>query len=43
MKLAGQTDIDDLHPGLLNTGGVDHMVLGGDTHPYIKWKPKSML
>jgi len=43
MKLCGVTDIDHLHPGMLNTGEVDHMVLGGNEHPYIKWKPRAML
>ncbi|KAL5314194.1 hypothetical protein ACEPPN_018619 [Leptodophora sp. 'Broadleaf-Isolate-01'] len=43
LKLCGVTDIDQLHPGMLNTGAVDHMVLDDGQHPYITWKPKSML
>ncbi|KAH8682899.1 FMN-dependent dehydrogenase-domain-containing protein [Tricladium varicosporioides] len=43
LKLCGVTDIDQLHPGMLNTGNIDAMVLGNEHHPYIQWKPKCLL
>jgi L-lactate dehydrogenase (cytochrome) len=43
MRLCGITDIDQLHPGLINTRDVDHMVTDTDQHPYVKWKPKSKI
>ncbi|KUJ16003.1 uncharacterized protein LY89DRAFT_708040 [Mollisia scopiformis] len=43
MKLCGITSIDEAHPGLLNTRDIDHLVSNGDTHPHIKWKPRSRL
>ncbi|KAK3325675.1 FMN-dependent dehydrogenase [Apodospora peruviana] len=41
MKMCGITSLDQVHPGLLNTGAVDHLIPrvaseeGG--HPYAKW------
>ncbi|KFY28208.1 hypothetical protein V493_03055 [Pseudogymnoascus sp. VKM F-4281 (FW-2241)] len=40
MKLCGITDLSQVHPGLLNTLAVDHLVPGGEGHPYAKWRPK---
>ncbi|EOA88611.1 uncharacterized protein SETTUDRAFT_107174 [Exserohilum turcica Et28A] len=44
MRLCGLTDINQAHPGLVNTRDIDHLVASGlDEHPYIRWKPKAML
>ncbi|KAK3940763.1 FMN-dependent dehydrogenase-domain-containing protein [Diplogelasinospora grovesii] len=45
MKMCGVTRIDQLHPGLLNTRAVDHLiperVEDDDGHPYAKWRRSS--
>ncbi|KAL2127156.1 hypothetical protein VTI74DRAFT_11245 [Chaetomium olivicolor] len=40
MKMCGVTRLDELHPGLLNTRAVDHLVPDsvGEEHPYAKWR-----
>lgn len=43
MRLCGITDIDEAHPGLVNTQGVDHLVARESEHPYIRWKPKAKI
>ncbi|KAI1377243.1 FMN-dependent dehydrogenase-domain-containing protein [Hypoxylon crocopeplum] len=40
MQMCGITSLDQVHPGLLNTGAVDHLIPGSDEHPYAKWRPK---
>ena len=43
MRLCGITDIDEAHPGLVNTQCVDHLVSAAVEHPYIQWKPKARI
>ncbi|KAI0120137.1 mitochondrial cytochrome-like protein b2 [Nemania sp. FL0031] len=43
MQQCGVTSLDQVHPGLLHTGAVDHLVPGSEEHPYAKWRPKSRL
>ncbi|CRG86286.1 L-lactate dehydrogenase (cytochrome) [Talaromyces islandicus] len=44
MKLSGVTDIDQAHPGMVNTSKIEHLIrTGGERHPWIKWKPKARL
>ncbi|KFY26520.1 hypothetical protein V491_01273 [Pseudogymnoascus sp. VKM F-3775] len=43
MKLCGITDLSQVHPGLVNTLAVDHLVPGGEEHPYAKWRPKARI
>ncbi|KAI1473586.1 FMN-dependent dehydrogenase-domain-containing protein [Daldinia eschscholtzii] len=40
MQMCGTTSLDQVHPGLLHTGAVDHLVPGSEEHPYARWKPK---
>ncbi|KAI0135767.1 FMN-dependent dehydrogenase-domain-containing protein [Daldinia grandis] len=40
MQMCGITSLDQVHPGLLHTGAVDHLVPGSEEHPYARWKPK---
>jgi L-lactate dehydrogenase (cytochrome) len=39
MKMCGVTSLDQVHPGLLNTLAVDHLIPTTDDHPYAKWRP----
>jgi L-lactate dehydrogenase (cytochrome) len=39
MKMCGVTSLDQVHPGLLNTLAVDHLIPTLDDHPYAKWRP----
>lgn len=41
MKLLGITDLSQVHPGLVNTLDVDHLIPSTVDHPYAKWSPKS--
>ncbi|KAF1987909.1 hypothetical protein K402DRAFT_329641 [Aulographum hederae CBS 113979] len=44
MRLLGITDLSQCHPGLLNTGDVDHLIPSlEEEHPYAKWRPKAVL
>lgn len=43
MKLLGIKDLSEVHPGLINTGDVDHLVPDTADHPYAKWRPKARL
>ncbi|KAK3359957.1 FMN-dependent dehydrogenase [Lasiosphaeria hispida] len=40
MRMCGVTSLDELHPGLLNTRAVDHLVPSSldEEHPYAKWR-----
>jgi len=40
MKMLGATDISQLHPGLVNTLDVDHLVPARLEHPYATGRPK---
>ncbi|KAL8740531.1 MAG: hypothetical protein Q9190_006781 [Brigantiaea leucoxantha] len=43
MALVGITDLLQVHPGLVNTGDVDHMVPDTEGHPYAKWSPRAKM
>ena len=43
MRMCGVTSLDELHPGLVNTGDIDHMVPGTTGHPWIAWKRPAKL
>ena len=43
MRLAGVTDVDRLHPGLVNTKDIDHLVPESEDHSWIKWRPRAKL
>lgn len=42
MKLAGITDVDQAHPGMVNTAMLEPLIRG-EAHPWIQWKPKANL
>lgn len=43
MKLLGIKDLSEVHPGLVNTSDVDHLVPEGEGHAYAKWRPKARI
>ncbi|EME83101.1 uncharacterized protein MYCFIDRAFT_51556 [Pseudocercospora fijiensis CIRAD86] len=43
MKLLGIKDLSEVHPGLVNTSDVDHLVLSTGDHPYAKWRPRARI
>lgn len=43
MRMCGITNLDQAHPGLLNTSDIDHLVPTTEEHPYIKWRPKAKM
>jgi len=43
MRMMGVNDLSQVHPGMLNTGAVDHLIPGGAEHPYAKWRPKARI
>ncbi|KAI0869863.1 mitochondrial cytochrome-like protein b2 [Hypoxylon argillaceum] len=43
MQQCGITSLDQVHPGLVYTGAIDHLVPGSDEHPYAQWRPRSKL
>lgn len=43
LRLVGVTDVKRLHPGLLNTRDIEHLVESTEGHEWIKWKPKARL
>ncbi|EME46507.1 hypothetical protein DOTSEDRAFT_70495 [Dothistroma septosporum NZE10] len=43
MKLLGIHDLSQIHPGLVNTSDVDHLVPSTAEHPYAKWRPKARM
>ncbi|KAK0735493.1 FMN-dependent dehydrogenase-domain-containing protein [Apiosordaria backusii] len=42
MKMCGVTSLEGLHPGLVNTRAVDHLIPNweGEVHPYAQWRRK---
>jgi L-lactate dehydrogenase (cytochrome) len=44
MKLSGITDVNQAHPGMVNTSKLEHLIrTGGEKHPWIKWEPRARL
>jgi L-lactate dehydrogenase (cytochrome) len=43
MKLIGIKNLSEVHPGLVNTLDVDHLVPSTPDHPYAKWRPRPRL
>ncbi|TVY89002.1 Cytochrome b2, mitochondrial [Lachnellula willkommii] len=43
MRMMGVTDLSQVHPGMLNTKAVDHLIPDGEEHAYAKWRPKSKI
>ena len=43
MKLIGVSKLSELHPGLVNTLDVDHLVPSTIDHPYAQWPPRSRI
>ncbi|KAL2831424.1 FMN-dependent dehydrogenase-domain-containing protein [Aspergillus cavernicola] len=43
MKLGGITHIDQAHPGMANTGYLDHLIRNGERHPWITWNARAKL
>ncbi|EPE30100.1 FMN-linked oxidoreductase [Glarea lozoyensis ATCC 20868] len=43
MKMMGVTDLSQVHPGMVNTRAVDHLVPVGEEHPYARWRPKARI
>lgn len=43
MKLSGISDVDQAHPGMVNTAALDHLIRSSESHPWIRWTPKSRL
>jgi L-lactate dehydrogenase (cytochrome) len=43
MRMMGITHLSQVHPGLLNTRAVDHLIPDGDEHPYAKWRPRARM
>lgn len=43
MRMMGITHLSQVHPGLLNTRAVDHLIPNGEEHPYAKWRPKARI
>ena len=43
MKLSGITDVDQAHPGMVNTSLLDSLVRSGEDHPWITWRPRAKL
>ncbi|KAK9774216.1 putative Cytochrome b2 [Seiridium cardinale] len=41
MRMCGVTSLDQVHPGLLHTGAVDHLIPSGEHHPYARWSPRA--
>ncbi|KAG9634479.1 hypothetical protein KCU86_g20169, partial [Aureobasidium melanogenum] len=39
MKLVGINNLSEVHPGLINSLDVDHLVPTAADHPYAKWSP----
>ncbi len=39
MRLIGITDLEQVHPGLVNTLDIDHLVPDTEGHPYAHWSP----
>ncbi|KXS98738.1 hypothetical protein AC578_10483 [Pseudocercospora eumusae] len=43
MKLSGITDVDDAHPGMVNTALLEPLIRSSETHPWISWKPRARM
>ena len=43
MRLVGIKDLSEVHPGLVNTSDVDHLVPATPDHPYAKWRRRPRL
>lgn len=43
MKLSGITDVDQAHPGMVNTAALEHLIRGEEKHPWIQWEPRAKL
>lgn len=43
MRLMGVNSLNELHPGMVNTQDIDHLVSVGDKHPYAKGIAKARL
>lgn len=43
MKLIGIKNLSEVHPGLVNTSDIDHLVPSGPGHPYATWRPRANL
>ena len=43
MKLAGITNVDQAHPGMVNTKFLENMIQDSEAHPWIQWRPKARI
>ena len=43
MKLSGIKDVDQAHPGMVNTSALEPFIRSTDDHPWIRWKPRARL
>lgn len=43
MKQSGIVDVDEAHPGMVNTAALEPLIRKGEEHPWISWKPRSRL
>lgn len=43
MKLLGIKNLSEVHPGLVNTSDVDHLVPATAEHPYVTWRPRARM
>lgn len=43
MKLSGITNVDQAHPGMVNTAALEPLIRGEDRHPWILWQPRAKL
>jgi L-lactate dehydrogenase (cytochrome) len=43
MKLLGIKNLEEVHPGLVNTADVDHLVPETGEHLYAKWRPRARI
>ena len=43
LRLVGVTDVNELHPGLVNTKDIDYLVPESEGHSWIKWRARARL
>jgi L-lactate dehydrogenase (cytochrome) len=43
LKLSGITDVDEAHPGMVNTSALEPLIRSQEQHPWIAWRSKSKL
>ena len=43
MKQSGITDVDEAHPGLVNTKLLEPLLQTSEAHPWIQWRPKARM